>query len=285
MKCLLIITSIIMLWACSGVNETKDNDNAENTLENEIDEMAVYTIPSPLFIGSALKEMNCSYNSDILNDQRKVTFSGVGKILNNSLLLGLYISDFGYAFINDQQSDMNIFLAKSDELIRMLDLQSPVVTELMLRLRGNLHSKDSVRTLINELQTKISKHYLDNNNNIISIYILIGMFTEGIYLTTHACNDPDKKSISFMSANFNQILLQQKAFIINLREMLDKSGIEPDPILLNHLSKLDTCFKDLKITYSVDAKKNRIKYIHLDKTKLPAFNENVIKFRQWIKKG
>jgi|GEM_PF-6879418 len=286
MKNLFLFIIPLFLFACSGGVENKDNELSENnSSDSSGNEMAIYSIPSPLFIGSVLKEMNCGYSPALLDDQRKLKLTGAGKIITNSLLLGLYISDFGYAFINDQQSDMNIFLGKADELIKMLDMQSPVVSGVIIRLKNNLHNRDSVRFLINELQTKIGKHYLDNNIDIVSIYVLTGMMCEGMYLTMNSCGEPDQKSISYLANDFNQSLLQQKSFLINIKEMLKNTGVSSDPALLGHLDSLMSGLKELGISYSVDTKKNRIKYVHLDKSKLPAFREKVNKFRRWIRES
>ena len=286
MKNLLLFIPLALFFACSGSGDQPDVDNTDSTsVDTTNQEMAIYTVPSPLFIGSVLKEMECKYSSDLIADQRKFKLTGAGKILNNSLFLGMYITDFGYAFMNDQQADMNVFLVKADELIRILDMQSPVITQIVLRLKENLHSRDSVRVLINELQTKISKHYLDNRNDVVSIYILIGMLTEGLHLSLNACENPSQKSISYLVNEFNQVILQQKAFLVNLKEMLNNTGLQPDPDLLMHLNKLDEGFNDLGISYSVDIKKNRIKFIHLDKSKLPVFRQKVETLRNWIRES
>ena len=150
-------------------------------------------------------------------------------------------------------------LGKADELIGFLNMQSPVISKVVLRLKENLNNRDSIRVLINELQEKISKHYVDNHNDIVSSYVLVGMLTEGLYLSLNACKNPNRKSISYMVNEFNQTLLQQKAFLMNLKEMLKNTGLQTDPDLFKNLDDLSRGFQDLGITYSVDVKK---KFLH-----------------------
>ncbi len=285
MKNLLLFVPVAFLLACSGSGDQTDVAGSDSTGVDSVKELAIYTIPSPLFIGSAMKEMGCGYSNEIIDDQRKLKLSGAGKTVNNSLLLGLYICDFGYAYMNEQPSDMNIFLGKADELIGFLNMQSPVISKIVLRLKENLNNRDSVRVLINELQEKISKHYIDNHNDIVSSYVLVGMLTEGLYLSLNACKNPNRKTISYMVNEFNQTLLQQKAFLMNLKEMLKNTGLQTDPDLFKNLEDISKGFQDLGINYSVDVKKNRIRYVYLDKSKLPAFKIKVESLRKWIREA
>jgi hypothetical protein len=274
------------LMGCSDSNENSNNDITEFVTEDStVQELAIYTIPSPLFAGAALKELNCSYDPAVIDDQRKLKIRGAGKLVTNSLRLGLFISDFGYAFMYNQQADMNLFLTQAENLIRLLDMQSPAVNNMILRLKENLHNRDSVKFLINELQTRISKHYLDNNNNVISIYILTGMLTEGMHLCLNTCSNHDVKTLNYIPKQTGQLLHQFKSFHENIKEMLNSSGVEPDTILLLHLDRLERRMKELDISFSVDRKKNRVRFTYYDKSKISGLRSDVFEFREWIRNG
>lgn len=277
---------ITCLTGCSDPNENSNNDITEFAADDSTEqELAIYTIPSPLFAGAALKELNCVYETAVVEDQRKLKIQGAGKIVTNSLRLGLYISDFGYAFMFNQQADMNLFLTRAEDLIRLIDMQSPAVNNMILRLKENLHNRDSVKFLINNLQAKISKHYLDNNNNVISIYILTGILVEGMHLCLNTCSNNDVKTLNYVPKQTGQLLLQFKNFHANLNEMLNSSGIKPDTALLRHLAHLEKRMQELDISYSVDRKKNRVRFTYYDKSKISGLRSDVFEFREWIRNG
>lgn len=285
MKNLLYLLPLILLSGCSGSSDDSSNSMDTLTVDSVNQEMAIYTIPSPLFIGTALKESGCEYSPALVEDQKTYVLPGTGKMMIQSMRLGMYITDFGYAFMNDQQPDMNAFLAKAEELIHLLDMQSPAVNAVMVRLKNNLHNRDSVKTLIQNFQGKISQYYLENNNNIISIYILTGMMAEGLHLSLGSCSGDQEPNMNFLSQPMHQLLLQQKAFQMNLSDMMKGTGVQTDPDLARWLSGLATAFSDLKMNYSVDRKKNRIRFVYFDKTKMPALKKTVSGFRQWIRES
>jgi hypothetical protein len=273
---------ILLLSGCSGASEDELNNDETGLTDTLRQEYAIYTIPSPLYIGSVLKQLDCGYSTASTGYTRGLDVSGTGTTMKNAMLLGLFIADFGYAFVSDEQGDMNIFLSKIEETVKVLDIQNPMIPGIMDRMRNNLHNKDSVSILINELQGKISKHYLANHKDAVSVYVLTGMLIEGLYLSLNTCDTQSKKSMSIFVNEFNQVMLQQKAYMINLSNMLNDCGSFTSPDLIIHMDKLNSAYKDLRISYSTDVKKNKISWVHLDRTKLPALMEEVKSFREWI---
>jgi hypothetical protein len=67
--------------------------------------------------------------------------------------------------------------------------------------------------------------------------------------------------------------------------MLNSSGVEPDTILLLHLDRLERRMKELDISFSVDRKKNRVRFTYYDKSKISGLRSDVFEFREWIRNG
>ena len=89
----------LFIYACSGSNTESVENNLESNDSSAVNskELTVYSVPSPAFVTSVLKETGNIYSDKLLNETRD--FNGVFGVSSKKFMnLGVYIVDFNYAY-------------------------------------------------------------------------------------------------------------------------------------------------------------------------------------------
>ncbi len=280
---LLFIISLF-IWACSGSNpESSDNIivNADSSINSN--ELTVYSVPSPAFVASVLKETGNLYSDKLIDDTRK--FDGVFGVSSKKFMnLGVYIVDFNYAYMYDQQPTAFIFMDKIDNLLKDLQLNNPRLTKIMVNFRENKDSKDSVKIYLNSLQGEINNYLIGSNAEASGLYLLTGMYIEGLYLTLSSFPNIEGtlKKAGRPSRELSQLLLQHQIQLKNLISLFDNIAENRPDDFLRNLGTLKNEMEKLKLSFHTNKTSGRIEKVNFDKSQIKNVYSEVKKFRNEI---
>lgn len=270
MKYIALVFSLFLL-ACSGSESDSIDNNIENTLTSKYNtnELTVYSVPSPAFVSSVLKNVGIQY-SDKLLDETKNSEANFGVSSKKFMNLGIYIVDFNYAYLFDQQPTAYVFIDKIDNLLKDLQLNNPKLNRIMADFKENKDLKDSVRVYVNEIQEEVNNYLIGSNAEANGLYLLTGMYIEGLYLTlsTFPNVSPTIKSQYKSSREINQLLLQHQVQLDNIISLFENMSENRADDFLRDLGKLKYELEKLKISYHINKTSGQIEKVNFDRSKM-----------------
>jgi hypothetical protein len=276
------------IYACSGSDSETDENNVDLSDSAAIysKELSVYSVPSPAFVTSVLKESGNLYADKLLDDTRN--FNGVFGVSSKKFMnLGVYIVDFNYAYMYDQQPTAFIFLDKIDNILKDLQLNNPRITKIMVDFHEYKDSKDSVKTYLNLLQSEINNYLIGNNAEASGLYLLTGMYVEGLYLTLSSFPNIEGtiKKAGKPSSELSQLLLQHQVQLKNLIGLFDNVAENRPDDFLRSLGVLKNEMEKLKLSFHFNKISGRIEKVNFDKSQIKNVFSEVKKFRKEIIKN
>lgn len=275
----------VFLWACSGSNPELSENMSENTDSTFVNsnELTVYSVPSPAFVTSVLKESGNIFSDKLIKETRE--FEGVFGVSSKKFMnLGVYIVDFNYAYMYDQQPTAFIFLDKIDNLLKDLQLNNSNLTKIMIDFRENKDSKDSVKKYLNSIQGEINNYLIGSNAEANGLYLLTGMYIEGLYLTLSSFPNIEGtlKKAGKPSRELSQLLLQHQIQLKNLMSLFDNIAENRPDDFLRNLGILKNEMEKLKLSFHINSKSKQIEKINFNRKKLNDVFKEVKKFRMEI---
>lgn len=270
------------------------NSESENQVDEQIgsgknqilgpNEAFLYSVPAPTMVSYILKTYgNNIYESKLLDDTKSIE-PQIGISSGQTLNLGIFIIDFNYCYIFDQRQLSLVYLSKMERIMSNLNMQSPEIHLALVRLRENINNNDSVKAIINDYQAKLGNYYIDEDMEPLGLYVLSGMYVEGLYLTLGSYKNiiKSKPNINLHDDRFAQLLLQEETQLNNLLDLWKDKNDPESAKIIDKLTTLKTSFDALKISYATHPKTNKIVRINFDRSKLDSMIGAIEKIRKEV---
>ncbi|OJJ15799.1 hypothetical protein BKI52_36375 [marine bacterium AO1-C] len=196
-------------------------------------------MPSPVELSALIKDVGAAYNKAILNSSDKA--EGYSSKFARALNLGVYSTDLGYAAIYKKNTDAFMYLNSVRKIAESLGIGKYInysnITKLALENDLNALLDETTRTF-----EKINGHFQQNDNDKLSVVMLVGGWIESLYLTCEVAKKKKSKTLDTRIAE-QQLVLKQLMPIL-------KKYKDPDMVeLTTDLNQLGKLYSKLKIDY------------------------------------
>lgn len=246
----------------------------------------LFSIPSPFHITDLILETSTVFNGDLVNPvENKSKYSTTDK---KALNLGIYTADLGYANVFDQSVHTSKFIKVVRSLSSDLQIMNVYTEEVLFKIEKNQQNKDSLNKIFSEAYRETDIYLTDNKRGDVAVFIVIGAWTEGLYLMTQVSKE-------FSNEKLLNRIGEQKYSLENIIKLLQQYENELSANaekLLRYLNDLKDSFKKVKIIYEYDkhiVMPNDHKtiilsktHIELDQETLNEIHEKVSELRSFI---
>jgi len=151
----------------------------------------------------------------MLNSPAKV--NDYTTLVSQSLNLGLYGADLGYATLYDNQQSALKYMKSAKKLSDLLGISDIFDSNTLDQIERSLNNKDSLLYLVSNTYRKADDYLQVSNRKHIGALIIIGGWVESMYFTTQiGLKQPDNKEIQQL------VGMQKNTLITLLNKMLIK---------------------------------------------------------------
>lgn len=274
MRILKLSIFLILLAFVSCNNSTEVDINTleidEDENERSGDDLSIYTIPTPVLISNIMQLYKIDYNPEILESNISVEreqFSSLAMALN----LGINLVDLSYSSTFEQTQYSIKYLNYIDKLLSEMNIRNYETMFAFDRFRQNISDNDSLSAMLIEFQEKLNGYYSTEKSDDISLFIIGGIYIEGLYISLNyhdkvIGNDFNKNFAS--AAGYKNLILQQKAYLENIDELLSEYKKEDNNRLLGYYDELKAQFEKLDIQYTTNEKTNKIENITYNRAEM-----------------
>ncbi|MFT6715558.1 MAG: PBP1b-binding outer membrane lipoprotein LpoB [Saprospiraceae bacterium] len=241
----------LILTACWTV-ETPDVDttNNEDTTATELQnppvgvyDNAIFSIPSPIQLGSIIANNGASYDNEMLNKANKADLYAT--TASQALNLGIYGADLGYTTLYDHQQESLRYMKASRKLADVLGISEAFDDATIAQIERNLDNKDSLLYLISNSYRRADDFLQIRERKHIGALIIVGGWIESIYFAATIGKMEKTKEIT------NLIGMQKHTLETILDKMLIKYLEEPGvEDLYMDLESIRESFEEINIEYS-----------------------------------
>lgn len=176
---------VSLMISCSGDNGIKEVDDDvldPNSSLNTAFDGKIFSIPSPMQTSIMIKGLDIPFNSSLLNTVDQM--ESYSTEYQQSLNLGVYGTDLGYASLYNQNSYSIRYLAAVQKMTEKLGLDAAFDKEFLVRFEKNLSNQDSMLIIVSDAFKK-SDYFLKNSDRkMTSALILTGGWIESMYLAS-----------------------------------------------------------------------------------------------------
>ncbi len=235
---ILLSSSILIFIVYSGC----EGESANNI--NKIDSAAVaeyeagklisfngrlFSMPSPVQAAELIKNVNLSYNKDLLNpthNKSKYTSS-----LKQSLNLGVYGADLAYTNIYEVFTQAALYFSAVKSLSKELNILNSFTENIIHDIERNSTNKDSLIRITTEAYRNADKYLIENERNDIAVLVIAGGWIESLYIMTQVVKEKTDEDLIIRIG-------EQKHPLNNLIELLK-------PYYSQKSDKFDKLLEDL----------------------------------------
>lgn len=244
------IVFVLSLIQCKN-DEEMQIKNGQNTTEkpsikpddSQKDNLKIYTLPAPLQIATAVKNLNLNYSGNLLVPANQSTTTLPNNYLK-ALNLGVFGIDLGYSTIYEKHQPAIYYLSKIQKLSDELGIIGGFRPATLERFKNNIKNQDSLYYIILETFNDCHKYLKENDRNDIGLLILTGSYIEGLYVAA-------SKTINNYNTRTANLIARQQIFLDNLIELLTEYTADEE------IAELIEQLKQLKENYKgVDVKEN-----------------------------
>jgi len=236
---LYIFPSLLFLISCqpnpnnNGVPENDTLATIEKDYAKKVKKI-FYTVPSPIEMTNLLQKAGSEYNPNLLNP-----IENTDKYLTVSQLainLGVYGADLSYNRMFDQiQSSIN-YLVVLRKISDKLGVPEDEGAFAISRIEDNMDNKDSVMQIISETYANADAYFKENDMPNIAAMILMGGWTEGIYIAINVAQTAQNKRLVM------ERIAEQKLSLDNLIELMKEYS---DDETIQHFYPMFVELKDI----------------------------------------
>lgn len=278
MKSWLSISSIAIcaLVAMTSCNRNKTTSNFdENASTASVDEATakddlnksktiLYTLPAPVEVASIIKESGAKYDDDLLNDINKA--NAYESNLKMALNLGVYTTDMSFANIFNQSQKTVNYITSLKKLTERLGIVQLLDEETIKKFETQGTTKDEMLNIVSEVYMNANQYLTENNRKNIAVAVMVGGWTEGLYIALNTINNSDKANKQLTE----RIIAQKLALttVMNILESNNHNGSDEDlTYLYNKMQEIKYIYEEVKAepqgqvvaSTDADAKITRIK--------------------------
>ena len=247
---LIIITLLSFLVSCAG-SESKvvEEEDSDPVLEVEVSEDSIddvfYQVPSPNDLFNVLKDVDITYNKEILNDLNKIETLNSKKA--KSLNFGVYAADLAYVSSLGQIGDASPIFETLRSLSKELEIENAMNDVIYSRIQDNLEASnpDSLFSLSNETYYKAYEYLNNNDRGDVLGMIVVGGWVEGLNIILNCQNYNDSSEVV-------QRIADQRLTLENL--VVFASRIQNDDLdnIISELEPIEELFNGLAVNEDSD---------------------------------
>ena len=247
--------SFALLTSCGGDNGDKEKLDKEvldpNSSLNTNFDGKFFSIPSLVQTALLIKELNLSFNQELLNPVKNS--STYSTEYRQALNLGIYGTDLGYAALYKQKSVSLKYLSVVEKLTGELGLEGAFDKKFMTRFEGNSDNQDSMMVIVSDAFRKADNFLKNSNRKSTSALILTGGWIESLH---YACQLNNAKSNQKIVSRIGE-QQQTLSTIIEILNEYNKAGSNDE--LIADLSSLKESFDKVVIDYKYAAPTTNVK--------------------------
>lgn len=211
----------------------------------------VANIPSPLITYELLRESGVQYYKNLSNplENRGKYQVESSKAMN----FGVYMADFGYALLNEDNQKALKYYAASHNLAKELGF-GPVLDRVVNeRLIANVGNSDSAKAIINDTYKALDKYLRSNNQQKTAGYIITGGWMQTQYIVLVMIDDAQSGEIL---EHLREEVYKQQLHIGNLITFLIEYQDDADVAsLIEHLASVKGTYDQLVDAVDVEGDK------------------------------
>ena len=251
MKNLNLFLAAAMGLLAIGCNNNEGKSKLNHELDIEVDltadinraQQVFYALPSPVETAYLIQNAGVSYNMDLSNPIDNV--SSYSTTMQKALNFGVYGADLSYASLFNQTQTTIQYMATEKKLAEELGIFDFVDADVVTRIEGNIHDRDSVMEILSDGFTNASDYLKDAGRAEVAALIVAGGWIEGLYLAT---------SLAGLSADNTRLIdlvIDQRLSLTILLKLLDNYKSLPNvSTVYDWLTDLKTTYDNVKTTMS-----------------------------------
>lgn len=250
-----LAVSSILLTACPGGDTDPNTDpeiQIEDTTKLETSEVnplnvvpvggAMFSVPSPIQLGSIIQKSGAPYNEDILNNPK--SYEGYVDLVSQSLNLGVYGADLGYCALYDKQQESIGYIRSAQKLSDILGISDAFDIKTIQSVERNLDNKDSLLYIISNSYRKADDYLQTSDLKHIGALIIVGGWIESVHFAGILGKENKSEEVVDM------IGMQKHTINTMLDKMLERHFNEPGvEEVYNDLDDIRTSFNKVNIKY------------------------------------
>ena len=247
---LIVLVGVALLPGCSqcsrsGIDADFDipdslANKAPVVQEGVIGEM-VENISSPVETAALIKRLKVPFDKDLMIPTKAA--SNFNTNFQKALGLGLYGTDLGYLNMYEKTSEVLSYISVVKDLADGIQVGQFFDFASLKRLATNNESLDSLIVISQQSYNGIDKYLRETNRSSLSIVIVAGVWTEGMYLASRVAQQTK-------SSQMTETVADQKIVIATLLPLLRM--YEQDPNIKDLAEKIESLkglYDQVKITY------------------------------------
>ena len=208
--------------------------------EGVIGEM-VENISSPVETAALIKRLKVPFDKDLMIPTKAA--SNFNTNFQKALGLGLYGTDLGYLNMYEKTSEVLSYISVVKDLADGIQVGQFFDFASLKRLATNNESLDSLIVISQQSYNGIDKYLRETNRSSLSIVIVAGVWTEGMYLASRVAQQTK-------SSQMTETVADQKIVIATLLPLLRVYEQDPNiKDLADKIESLKNLYDQVKITY------------------------------------
>ena len=224
---ILTILFLLVLSACGGdkKNKTysKEFEQAKAQLKKNVSKV-LHNIPSPAEIPFKLQAAGADFSPDLINDISNID-AFKSSIDKSTINLGVYATDIGYLSSYEKNQESLNYMRSCRRLADNLEMSESFSTDLIIKFEENVHSGDSLATLVNETIAKAEDLLRADDRGHLAVLMITGSFVEGLYLGTQIIDnypkDIGEDLVNIILGDLIRTIIDQKEPLDDLIKMLE----------------------------------------------------------------
>lgn len=215
-------------------------NKAPEVQEGVIGEM-VENISSPVETAALIKRLKVPFDKDLMIPTKAA--SNFNTNFQKALGLGLYGTDLGYLNMYEKTSEVLSYISVVKDLADGIQVGQFFDFASLKRLATNNESLDSLIVISQQSYNGIDKYLRETNRSSLSIVIVAGVWTEGMYLASRVAQQTK-------SSQMTETVADQKIVIATLLPLLRVYEQDPNiKDLADKIESLKNLYDQVKITY------------------------------------
>ena len=276
---LMVLVGVALLPGCSqcsrsGIDADFDIPDslakkAPVVQEGVIGEM-VENISSPVETAALIKRLKVPFDKDLMIPTKAA--SNFNTNFQKALGLGLYGTDLGYLNMYEKTSEVLSYISVVKDLADGIQVGQFFDFASLKRLATNNESLDSLIVISQQSYNGIDKYLRETNRSSLSIVIVAGVWTEGMYLASRVAQQTK-------SSQMTETVADQKIVIATLLPLLRVYEQDPNiKDLADKIESLKNLYDQVKITYEkgepeMNEENGQITFVQKDKQFIEASPE------------
>lgn len=201
----------------------------------------VENISSPVETAALIKRLKVPFDKDLMIPTKAA--SNFNTNFQKALGLGLYGTDLGYLNMYEKTSEVLSYISVVKDLADGIQVGQFFDFASLKRLATNNESLDSLIVISQQSYNGIDKYLRETNRSSLSIVIVAGVWTEGMYLASRVAQQTK-------SSQMTETVADQKIVIATLLPLLRMYEQDPNiKDLADKIESLKTLYDQVKITY------------------------------------